>query len=148
MLDDAIRYSEEAVALALELGESVDGAAARCNLALALIELGRIEDAADVGAQALAAAIDASDPMLATDCLEVVAAVEARLGNHGAAVRLLGASEALRERTGSELEPLERALHDRTSQLLGTALSDSELRAAWTEGAEMDLRDALGDASS
>ena len=53
MLEDAVRYSEEAVALALELHESVDGAAARCNLALALIELGRIEDAAEVGAQAL-----------------------------------------------------------------------------------------------
>lgn len=148
MLDDAVRYSEEAVALALELGESADGAAARGNLALALLELGRIEEAADVGAQALAAAIDASDPLLATDCLEVMAAVEARLGNHGAAARLLGASEALRERTGLELEPLERALHDRTSQLLGNALSDSELRAAWTQGAEMDLGDALGDAYS
>jgi hypothetical protein len=77
-----------------------------------------------------------------------MAAVEARLGNHGAAARLLGASAALRERTGSELEPLERALHDRTSQLLGDALSDVELRAAWTEGAEMDLRDALGETHS
>ena len=52
-LEDAVRYSEEAVALAVKLDESADGAAARCNLALALIELGRIEDAADIGAQAL-----------------------------------------------------------------------------------------------
>jgi tetratricopeptide (TPR) repeat protein len=142
MLEDAVRFSEEAVALALELDESADGAGARCNLALALIELGRIEDAADVGGQALAAAIDAADPMLTTDCLEVVAAVETRRGNHGSAARLLGASEALRERTGSELEPLERALHDRTWELLRHALSDSELRAAQAEGADMDLRDA------
>ena len=103
MLEDAVRFSEEAVALALELDESVDGAAARSNLALALIELGRIEDAADVGAQALAAAIDASDPTLATNCLEVVAGAETRRGNHGFATRLLGASEALRERTGSRV---------------------------------------------
>ncbi|MGA8045973.1 MAG: tetratricopeptide repeat protein [Dermatophilaceae bacterium] len=141
-LEDAVGYSEEAVALAAKLDESADGAAARCNLALALIELGRIEDAADMGAQALTAAIEASDPTLAIDCLEVVAAVEARLDKHASAARLLGASEALQERSGSELEPLERALHQRTSQLLGTALSDSELRAAWAEGAEMDLRDA------
>ena len=145
-LEDAVGFSEEAVALAVRLDESADGAAARCNLALALIELGRIEDAADMGAQALTAAIEASDPTLAIDCLEVVAAVEARLDNHGSAARLLGASEALRERTGSELEPLERALHDRTSQLLREALSDSELRAAWAEGAEMDLRDAWREA--
>ena len=145
-LEDAVRYSEEAVALAVKLDESADGAAARCNLALALIELGRIEDAADMGAQALTAAIEASDPTLAVDCLEVVAAVEARLDHHGSAARLLGASGALRERTGSELEPLERALHDRTSHLLGNALSDSELRAAWAEGAEMDLKDAWREA--
>ena len=146
MLEDAVRYSEEAVALALELDESVDGAAARCNLALALIELGRIEDAAEVGAQALAAAIDASDPMLATDCLEVVAGVETRRGNHVFAARLLGASEALRELTGSELEPLERVLHDRTWELLRRALSDSELKAARTEGADMDLMAAFNEA--
>ena len=147
MLEDAVRYSEEAVALSLELDESVDGAAARCNLALALIELGRIEEAAEVGAQALAAAIDASDPLLTTDCLEVMAGVETRRGNDVFAARLLGASEALRELAGSELEPLERVLHDRTWELLRHTLSDSELRAARTEGADMDLRDALSDAS-
>ena len=145
-LEDAVRYSEEAVALAVRLDESADGAAARCNLAIALIELGRIEDAADMGAQALTAAIEASDPTLAIDCLEVVAAVKARLDDLSSAARLLGASEALRERTGCELEPLERALHDRTSQLLGKALPDSELRAAWAEGAEMDLKDAWSEA--
>ena len=145
MLEDAVRYSEEAVALARELDESVDGAAARCNLALALIELGRIEDAADVGAQALAGAVDASDPMLAADCLEVMAGIETRRGNHGFAARLLGASEALRELTGFELEPLERGLHDRTWELLRHALSDSELKAALTEGADMDLRAAFKD---
>jgi predicted ATPase/class 3 adenylate cyclase len=145
-LEDAVRYSEEAVELARQLDESADGAAARCNLSLALIELGRIEDAADVGAQALAAAIDASsDPMLVTDCLEVVAGVETRRGNHGFAARLLGASEAFREMTGFELEPLERALHDRTWELLRQELSDSQLKAALTEGADMDLREAFND---
>ena len=142
-LEDAVRFSEEAVALAQELGESVDGAAARSNLALALVELGRIEDAADVGATALAAAIDASDPLLATNCLEVVAGAETRRGNHSYAARLLGASDALREQTGFELEPLERALHDRTSALLRRALSDPELQAARTEGAHMDLRQVI-----
>ena len=146
MLEDAVRFSEEAVALALELDESADGAAARSNLALALIELGRIEDAADVGAQALAAAIDASDPTLATNCLEVVAGAETRRGNHRFAARLLGASEALRERTGSELEPLERTLHDRTWELLRHALSDAELEAGRTEGADMDLMAVFNDA--
>jgi predicted ATPase/class 3 adenylate cyclase len=145
-LEEAVRHLEEAVALSEKLDEPADGAAARCNLALALIELGRIEDAVDMGARALTAAIEASDPTLAIDCLEVVAAVQAHLDNYGSAARLLGASEALREETGSELEPLERALHDRTSQLLGEALSDSELRAAWAEGAEMDLRNAWKEA--
>ena len=62
------------------------------------------------------------------------------------AARLLGASEALRERTGSELEPLERTLHDRTWELLRHALSDAELEAGRTEGADMDLMAVLNDA--
>ena len=82
--------------------------------------------------------------MLATDCLEVVAGVETRRGNHVFAARLLGAS--LRELTGSELEPLERVLHDRTWELLRRALSDSELKAALSEGADMDLMAAFNEA--
>ena len=83
--------------------------------------------------------------MLAADCLEVMAGIETRRGNHGFAARLLGASEALRELTGFELEPLKRGLHDRTWELLRHALSDSELKAALTEGADMDLRAAFKD---
>ena len=144
MLDDAVRYSEEAVVLAEELSESADGAAARCNLALALIELGRFEDASSVGSTALASALNASDPPLATDCLEVVAAAEALRGDYWSAARLLGASEAIRSAVGFELEPAESALHDRTIEIVRRQLEGSELMAARAEGARsMDVEQAL-----
>jgi len=143
MYDDAVRYSEEAVALALEVGDSSLSAAARCNLAMALIQLGRVEEAARLGAEAMISAIDSADQLLGTDCLEVLAAVETERGNHRSAARLFGSSEALRKILGYELEPAERALHDRTLEIVRNALSDSELRTAWAEGAAMDMEEAF-----
>jgi Flp pilus assembly protein TadD len=45
MHGEAVEYLEEGVALALARGETADAAAARCNLALALIYLGRVDEA-------------------------------------------------------------------------------------------------------
>jgi predicted ATPase/class 3 adenylate cyclase len=143
MYDDAVRYLEECVALALDLGDAADLAATRCNLAMALLQLGRVDEAGRLGAEAAMAAIDRSDQLLGTNCLEVLAAVEAERGNHRFAGRLLGASQALRKALGYELEPAERALHARTLDFVRSALTDSKLAAALSEGAAMDLEEAF-----
>jgi predicted ATPase/class 3 adenylate cyclase len=143
MHEDAVRYLEEAVALALDLGESADVAAAQCNLAMALIQLGRVDEAGRLGAEAAMAAIATSDQLLGADCVEVLAAVEVVRGNHRFAARLLGASDAVRKDLGYELEPAERALHDRTLDVMQSALSTSELAVAWREGAALSLEEAF-----
>ena len=143
MHEDAVRHLEEAVALALDLGENADAAAAQCNLAMALIQLGRVDEAGRLGAEATMAAIAASDQLLAGDCVEVLAAVEVVRGNHRVAARLLGASEALRKDLGYELEPAERALHDRTVDIMQSALSTSELAVAWREGAALSVEEGF-----
>ena len=129
------------------LDESADGAAARCNLALGSHRAGTHRGCRRHGSPSTRG----GDRGVRSHARDRTAWKSWPLSRHdwittALAARLLGASEALRERTGSELEPLERALHDRTSQLLRHALSDSELRAASAEGAEMDLRDAWREA--
>ena len=137
--EEAVQYCEEAIALAMELGEQSEGAAARCNLAMSLIALGRIHEAGRLAAEATIWAIDTSDRVLGAACLEVLAACEIEWGNHRAAAQLLGMSEAARRAVGYELEPAERALHDRTIGTLRSAFSDHDMHQAWAEGTALDL---------
>jgi tetratricopeptide (TPR) repeat protein len=143
MHEEAVVYLEEGVALALELGETADAAAARCNLALALIHLGRVDEAGRLAAYATMSAIDTSDQLLGSQSIEVLAAVEVERGNLRFAARLLGSSEALRRAVGYELEPAERALHDRTLQQIEAELTPPVLEAQWTEGGAMKLEEAF-----
>ena len=129
MYQEAVRELDEAVSLSLELGEVADAAAARCNLALALFHLDRIDEAGRMAALATVSAIDQSDQVLGSGCLEVLAAVEVARGDHRVAVRLLGAAEALRLSIGYELEPAERALRERTfERLAGTGSMATDLQ--------------------
>jgi tetratricopeptide (TPR) repeat protein len=143
MHEEAVVYLEEGVALALELGETADAAAARCNLALALIHLGRVDEAGRLAAYATMSAIDTSDQLLGSQSIEVLAAVEVERGNLRFAARLLGSSEALRRAVGYELEPAERAPHDRTLQQIEAELTPPVLEAQWTEGGAMKLEEAF-----
>jgi predicted ATPase/class 3 adenylate cyclase len=139
--EHAVRDLEEAVALGLELDEVADAAAARCNLALALLNLDRIDEAGRMAALATVSAIDCSDQLLGTDCLEVLAAVEAARGDHRVAALVLGAAEALRLSIGYELEPAERALHERT--LARVAITSPTATALLQDGADLSLEEAF-----
>jgi tetratricopeptide (TPR) repeat protein len=143
MHEEAVEYLEEGVALALELGETADAAAARCNLALALIHLGRVDEAGRLAAYVTMSAIDASDQLLGSESIEVLAAVEVERGNFRFAARLLGSSEALRKAVGYELEPAERALHERTVHRIERELTSAGFEAQWKEGAAMSLEEAF-----
>jgi tetratricopeptide (TPR) repeat protein len=141
--DDAVRFTEEAIALAEQLGESVDAAIARCNLAIAVLDLGRIEEAGRLAAEATVAAIATSNRLLGTACLEVLAGVEVERGNHRFAARLLGTAETVRRALGYELETAERALHDRVTERVRGVLGESRLAKEWAKGAESDIEQAF-----
>jgi predicted ATPase/class 3 adenylate cyclase len=143
MHEEAVEYLEEGVALALELGEIADAAAARSNLALALIHVGRVDEAGRLAAYATMSAIDASDQLLGSECIEVLAAVEVERGNVRFAARLLGSSEALRTAVGYELEPAERTLHDRTLHRIKEELTPTGFAAQWNEGMALSLEEAF-----
>jgi tetratricopeptide (TPR) repeat protein len=141
--EDAVGYSEEAISVARELGDPWSEGVARCNLAEALLRLGRIDHAADQVMDAISSAVGISDRLLQADCLEVLAAVEVERGDHRSAARILGTSEALRRVTGYQLQPAERALHQDTLAKIRTEIADSELTSAWSEGAGTDVEETL-----
>ena len=141
--EDAVQNLEEALSIALDLGEGIDVGVTRCNTALALVYLGRVDEAGRFGAEATISAIESSSQILGISCLEILAAVETERGNHRFATRLLGSAEALRTNFEYQLEPAERALHDRTVERVRGGLADSDLTSAWVEGAAMDLEESF-----
>jgi predicted ATPase len=143
MYEEAVQYLEESVELALRLGEFRDVAPARCNLAMALFQLGNVDVAGRLGAEATMFAIDGADLLVGSDCLEVLAAVETQRGNYRFAARLLGSAETTRNAIGYEPEPAERALHEQTMRILRSALASSELSVEWSTGSKMDLDEAF-----
>ena len=79
-------------------------------------------------------------------CLEGMARVEAIQGRPERAARLLGASAATREDTGTRLTRITRADHDHAVSLARAALGDDAFEVAWNEGHETPLDDAISGA--
>jgi len=141
--EDAVAYSEEAISVARELGDQWSEGVARCNLAEASLRLGRVDLAADHVMDAVSWAVDVSERLLQADCLVVLAGVEVERGAHRSAARILGTSEALRDVTGYQIQPAERALRQDTLAKIRTEIGESELTSAWSVGAESDAEETL-----
>src|SRR5204863_7290197 len=63
--------------------------------------------------------------------------VAAADGQPAAAVRLLGAAAAMRERAGADLYPYETSGHERAQATARAALDEATFAAAWSEGQTM-----------
>jgi predicted ATPase len=76
-------------------------------------------------------------------CFEGLAAVLALTGREEEASKLLGAAEALRESLGVGLAPAEQATHDQTVAAVQGALGEERFSAAWRQGRELALDEAI-----
>jgi len=141
--EDAVAYSEEAISVTREHGDSWSAGVAKCNLAEASLHLGRVDLAAEQVMDAISIGVDVSDRLLQADCLEVLAAVEVERGAHLSAARILGTSETLRGVIGYPLQPAERALRQDTLAKIRTGIGESELATALSEGAGSDVEETL-----
>jgi hypothetical protein len=72
-------------------------------------------------------------------CLAALAAEE---GAFARAVRLLGAADAVCERTDAELEPLDAELYERTTTAARSGLGDEAFTRAREEGRNLGLDEA------
>jgi hypothetical protein len=76
-------------------------------------------------------------------CFEGLAAVLGLTGRAEEASKLLGAAEALRESLGVGLAPAEQATHDETVAAVRKALGEERFSAAWRQGRELALDEAI-----
>jgi non-specific serine/threonine protein kinase len=94
--------------------------------------------------ESLALALRLRDTQTVVYGLEALASALAMLGQDRRAARLFGATEALRERTGSAIGTTPfRKLRERYLALLHAQLEAEELAAAWAEGRAMTFEEAV-----
>jgi DNA-binding CsgD family transcriptional regulator len=77
---------------------------------------------------------------LSLDCLATIAA---EADNHLLAARLFGAADAARQHMGVARFKILEAVDDATIAVIRNTLGDSEFDAAWAEGAELSIEDAI-----
>ena len=99
--------------------------------------------------QALALARDASNRPMALECLDCLAAPLAPAPQDRArAARLVGAADALRERMGAVIDPVDRPKHETRRATLGAALGEEAFIAAWEAGRALSWEEAAAYALS
>lgn len=135
---------DEAVEIAGELGLVSVQAFSLLNLALALAERDRLEEAILRAREALALAITAKDLEAAAYALGALGAFLTGLRMDEAALRLMGAADALLERLGVELQPLEARLRLQALSALRARVDDDTFDRAWAIGLRTSPEDALG----
>jgi DNA-binding CsgD family transcriptional regulator len=112
----------------------------RAVVALAQSESDRAErDAHD----ALAVAVRTQGYLRVPDTLECLARLAADGSNHQYATRLLGAAEAIRQRTGEVRFPMYQAGYDSAITVVRKALGQTGFDDAWAEGASLSTEEAI-----
>jgi hypothetical protein len=116
---------------------------------------GNYERALELGRQALRLARDRKNRTdMAFGVVGVVVAFPAWSSSDAGAksdypwrmARLLGAAEAARERLGALIQPSDKGEYERLVASVRDRLDETTFRAAWAEGREMTLDDAVADA--
>jgi non-specific serine/threonine protein kinase len=117
-------------------------AAARTQLGIATAMLGERREAATLLREGMAGHLAVGDRLFISFRLRQLAAVLADMLPQEA-IRLVGAAEALRERLGGTLAPLDRAIVERTLATAGAYLSPIEAARHLEEGRALTLEEAV-----
>jgi predicted ATPase/DNA-binding SARP family transcriptional activator len=139
----AAELSEQAYGLFETLEDSEGMAFALVNQGFAALSEGRHDRALELLRQALRRLAELEFRDVIGYCFEGLAAVLALTGCAKEASKLLGAAEALRESLGVGLAPAEQATHDQTVAAVREALGEEPFSAAWRQGRELALDEAI-----
>ncbi len=134
---------EESLVLSREIGD-------KRNIAIALGNLGHValhqadhERAAMLFRQALGLAQQLVYRLGIAEYLAGLGGVAAAEGRYARAARLLASADYLLGFVGGRLEPADRAEYERSVAAIRASLGEAEFEAAWTEGNEMPLEQAI-----
>jgi non-specific serine/threonine protein kinase len=139
----AAELSEQAFGLFETLEDSEGMAFALVNQGFAALSEHQHERAVELLREALRRLAELEFKDVIGYCFEGLAAVLGLTGRVEEASRLLGAAEALRESLGVGLAPAEQATHDETVAAVRQALGEERFSAAWRQGRELALDEAI-----
>jgi predicted ATPase len=139
----AAELSEQAYGLFETLEDSEGMAFALVNQGFAALSEHQHERAIELLREALRRLAELEFKDVIGYCFEGLAAVLALTERGEEAARLLGAAEALRESLGVGLAPAEQATHDETVTAVKAALGEGRFSAAWRQGRELALDEAI-----
>jgi predicted ATPase/class 3 adenylate cyclase len=138
----AIELTEESLVLRREPGGVGVGLALH-NLAVCYLFTARMEDARTAARESLAVSRASGDFSMLPWILALIGSVAARRGDAEVGARLIGAADAMRERTGVSFASPEAELHDCTVGELRGTLGQERYGAVFTEGQAMSLDEAI-----
>src|SRR5215210_2903961 len=127
---------EEGAEICREIEDDWALALALRNLGIGAFRQGDYERAVARLRESLAVLQETGNPLYMQN-LELLAAAVSMRGDHGRAVRLFGAAEALREAVGAFVLPLYRAEYDLGVAAARAGMDEAALTAAWAEGRAM-----------
>ena len=131
--DRATRALEEALAIDEGSGDVFGVAIDRQSLAMVSLRAGRPREASELLSRTLDYVISSGDPDFLANVLELSACITAELGDGLQAARLVGAAEALRQKTGIQIAPTDVILLERFTAPARAAVArhawDAELAA-------------------
>jgi predicted ATPase/DNA-binding CsgD family transcriptional regulator len=134
---------EESLLLVQEVGDREGALETGLDLARVALAQGELAEARRRYQQGLTTLHEMGSQGFLAACLEGLAALEVRQGAPRHAVRLWGASEALREAIGAPLYPVHRASYEQAIALARAQLGVQRFHAAWAEGRGLTPEQAL-----
>ena len=144
--DRARRAYEECLAVAKQTGETRRIVYLCQNLTFIALHEGDAERARDLGRQGLRLARTMNNRLELAKALAALAGAIGELGQAQRAARLLGASESALERFGAFHQLNDKPEIDAIITAVHARLDDAAFLAAWTEGRELTLEQAVAQA--
>jgi DNA-binding CsgD family transcriptional regulator len=138
-LNGARRWADDAIAAVSGLALS---AALTTSARIAIAE-GDPERADRDAHDAVACSASGGGYLLIPNVLEFLAGLAGDAGSHREAVRLFGAAEGMRERTGEVRWRIYQDEYDHSVQALRDVMGGADFDAAWNEGAALSTTEAI-----
>jgi predicted ATPase len=142
----SLDLNAEALTVARQLGRPEITLTAQENLACSLRRMGRLQEAQTQMSAIMSSVRQRDSPGALMTFAEDYAAILADLGGHHAAVRLLGAAEALRARFSVPRMSVQQEELNEPMAKCRAALSAEEWAHAYQTGRNMTVEDALNEA--
>jgi tetratricopeptide (TPR) repeat protein len=141
--EQASRLLQEGLALARELRDSWSVSRALAELGRLDLQAGRPQAARGLFVEAVSLARERGDKRVVAECLQGLAIAAAARGEEGRAVRVLGASESLRESIGAAQTRSERLVYERFVPPLRERLGPATFEEEWAAGRALATEAAL-----